>query len=52
VLAPAASHIQGWVSAFKDDAKLVVHAAAQAQKAACWILARQPQASADSAEED
>jgi antirestriction protein ArdC len=28
VLAPAASYIHGWMSALKDDAKLIVHAAA------------------------
>jgi antirestriction protein ArdC len=51
VLAPAASYIHGRMSALKDDAKLVVHAAAQAQKATDWVLGRQPRAEAENGEE-
>ncbi|XEC97036.1 ArdC family protein [Paenibacillus tarimensis] len=34
----SASYIQSWLRALKDDKKLIVHAAAQAQKAADYIL--------------
>jgi hypothetical protein len=34
----SASYIQGWLSKLKEDRKLVVHAAAQAQKACDYIL--------------
>jgi antirestriction protein ArdC len=32
------AYIQGWLKALKDDKKLVIMAAAQAQKAADYIL--------------
>ena len=38
------AYIQGWLKALKGDSKLLVAAAAQAQKAADYILGRQPQA--------
>jgi antirestriction protein ArdC len=34
----SAAYIASWLERLKNDAKLVVHAAAQAQKAADWIL--------------
>jgi antirestriction protein ArdC len=34
----SAAYIQGWLNALKDDKKLVIMAAAQAQKAADYIL--------------
>jgi antirestriction protein ArdC len=37
----SASYIQSWLSKLRDDKKLVVHAAATAQKAADFILGRQ-----------
>jgi len=37
----SASYIEGWLSAIKDDDKLLVHAAAAAQRAADFILARE-----------
>ncbi len=39
----AAAYIKGWLKALRDDRKLVVVAAAQAQKAADWILGRREQ---------
>jgi len=39
----SASYIQSWLSKLRDDKKLVVHAAAAAQKAADFILGRQAQ---------
>ncbi|HYT55027.1 MAG TPA: zincin-like metallopeptidase domain-containing protein [Verrucomicrobiae bacterium] len=41
----SASYIQSWLSKLRDDKKLVVHAAAAAQKAADFILNRVAQAS-------
>ena len=35
-----AAYIQGWLKALKNDSKLLVNAAAQAQKAADWIMRR------------
>lgn len=35
-----AAYIQGWLKALKNDSKLLVNAAAQAQKAADWIMGR------------
>lgn len=40
----SAAYIKSWLSALKDDKKLVIHAAAQAQKAADYILDRKPEA--------
>ena len=40
----AAAYIKGWLKALRDDRKLVVVAAAQAQKAADWILGRKEDA--------
>ncbi len=36
----SASYIDGWMSVFKKDKKLLIHAAAHAQKAADYILGR------------
>lgn len=44
----SAAYIGGWLRKLKDDKRLVVHAAAQAQKAADYILGVQP---SDSEEE-
>ncbi len=35
-----AAYIQGWLAKLRDDRKLVIHAAAQAQHAADFILNR------------
>lgn len=35
------AYIQGWLKALKNDSKLLINAAAQAQKAADWIMGRQ-----------
>lgn len=40
-LTQSASYIQNWLERLKDDRKLVVHAAAQAQKACDFILGKQ-----------
>lgn len=40
----SASYIGGWLRALKDDKRLVVHAAAQAQKAADYILNEEKEA--------
>ena len=37
----SAAYIQGWLKALKNDKTLLVHAAAQAQKASDYILSRQ-----------
>jgi antirestriction protein ArdC len=37
-----ASYINGWLSVLKKDKRLLVTAAAQAQKAADYILGRKP----------
>jgi antirestriction protein ArdC len=37
----SAAYIQGWLKVLKNDKKLLVHAAAQAQKAADYILNKQ-----------
>jgi antirestriction protein ArdC len=42
VLEPSASYIQEWLSRLKDDRKLVVHAAAQAQRACDFIRGSEP----------
>jgi antirestriction protein ArdC len=34
----SAAYIQGWLKALKNDRTLLIHAAAQAQKAADYIL--------------
>lgn len=36
----SAAYIKGWLKALKNDKMLLVHAAAQAQKAADYILNR------------
>jgi len=38
----SAAYIKSWLERLKDDRKLVIYAAAQAQKAADFILRRQP----------
>jgi len=40
----SAAYIKGWLRALKNDKTLLVHAAAQAQKAADYILNKQPEA--------
>jgi antirestriction protein ArdC len=35
-----AAYIDSWLGVLRGDSRLVVHAAAQAQKAADWILGR------------
>ena len=40
VLANQAAYIAGWMKKLRDDRKLLIHAAAQAQKAADFILNR------------
>jgi antirestriction protein ArdC len=42
-LTQSASYIQNWLERLKDDRKLVVHAAAQAQKACNFILGFKPE---------
>jgi antirestriction protein ArdC len=37
-----ASYVAGWLGKLRDDRKLVIRAAAQAQKAADYILNRDP----------
>lgn len=37
-----ASYISGWLAKVRGDRKLVVHAAAQAQKAADYVLGKFP----------
>jgi antirestriction protein ArdC len=40
----SAAYIEGWLRKLRDDRKLIVHAAAHAQKACEYILgARQPE---------
>jgi antirestriction protein ArdC len=39
-LPASASYIQGWLKQLKEDAKLVIHAAAQGQRAADYILGK------------
>jgi antirestriction protein ArdC len=39
-LPASASYIQGWLKQLKEDAKLVIHAAAQGQRAADFILGK------------
>ncbi|PLX83668.1 MAG: hypothetical protein C0617_11075 [Desulfuromonas sp.] len=39
----SAAYIQGWLRVLKGDKKLLVHAAAQAQRAADYILNRKPE---------
>lgn len=46
----AAAYLRSWVDALKGDARLVVRAAASAQKAADWLLNRAATAAADPAE--
>jgi len=43
-LTPSASYIQSWLERLRDDRKLVVHAAAQAQRACDFILDVGPEA--------
>jgi antirestriction protein ArdC len=39
----SAAYLEGWLKALKQDSTLIVHAAAQAQKAADFILGHQPE---------
>jgi antirestriction protein ArdC len=41
VIENQAAYLAGWLSKLRDDRKLLVHAAAQAQRAADFILNRQ-----------
>jgi antirestriction protein ArdC len=43
----SASYIQAWLGKLKEDAKLVVYAAAQAQKAADFILGKMEETHAE-----
>jgi antirestriction protein ArdC len=40
VIENQAAYLQGWLKKFRDDRKLVIHAAAKAQKAADYVLNR------------
>ena len=40
VIVNSAAYIRGWLKALKNDKMLLVHAAAQAQKAADYILGK------------
>ncbi len=42
VIGNQAAYVAGWLKALRDDRKLIIHAAAQAQKAADYILDRTP----------
>jgi len=42
VLENQAAYIAGWLKRVRDDRRLIVHAAAQAQRAADYILNRTP----------
>jgi antirestriction protein ArdC len=42
VIENQAAYIGGWLSRVRDDRRLIVHAAAQAQRAADYILGRTP----------
>lgn len=44
VIENQAAYIQGWLKALKNDSKLLINAAAAAQKAAGWIMAREAEA--------
>ncbi len=44
VLANQAAYVAGWLKKLRDDRKLLIHAAAQAQHAADYILGRNPTA--------
>ncbi len=49
----SAAYLQSWLQAFRDDKTLIVHAAANAQKAADYILRDfQPAADEDEAEDE
>jgi len=37
-----AAYVSGWLKKLRDDRRLVVHAAAQAQKAADYVLGKFP----------
>jgi len=41
VIANQAAYVAGWLKKLRDDRKLLVNAAAQAQKSADFILGRQ-----------
>jgi antirestriction protein ArdC len=42
VPANQAAYVAGWLNRLRDDHKLIVHAATQAQRAADYILDRRP----------
>ena len=44
VIENQAAYIAGWLKKLRDDRKLVVHAAAQAQRAADYVLGKVPTA--------
>ena len=43
----SAAYLEGWLKSLKEDKTLIVHAAAQAQKAADFILGRKPEQPAE-----
>jgi antirestriction protein ArdC len=40
VIANQAAYVAGWLKKLRDDSKLLIHAAAQAQRAANYVLNR------------
>ena len=42
VIENQAAYVAGWLSKLRDERKLLIHAAAQAQRAADFVLNRQP----------
>ena len=44
----SAAYLEGWLKQLQEDRTLIVHAAAQAQKAADFILGQQPETQPDS----
>ena len=43
----SAAYLEGWLKQLKEDKTLIVHAAAQAQKAADFILGHKPEQPAE-----
>jgi antirestriction protein ArdC len=41
VIENQAAYVAGWLKKLRDDRKLLIHAAAQAQRAADFVLSRQ-----------
>ena len=40
----SAAYLRGWIATLRGDSRLAVHAASAAQKAAEWLLGREPEA--------